>query len=249
MRRMASTAEGGVSGRRVALAWGVHAFTASGAVVGAAALLAIVTGDLSRAVLLMLLALAIDSVDGWLARAVQVDRAVPRFDGRRLDDMVDFLNYVVVAAVFMMAAESLVHWAWAAVPIIASAYGFSQTEAKTEDDFFLGFPSYWNVIAIYLWLLAIPPLMGTAIVLFFSALVFVPFKYVYPSRMPVLRRTTGVLSLVCALLLAASVLDPERARSLRLVEISLGFPVYYLVLSLWLGGPHRSSPGRGGAED
>ena len=81
---------------RQTLAWGVHAFTASGAVIGALALLAIAGGDLPRAALFMLLALAIDSVDGPLARAVRGRDVLPTIDGRRLDDMVEFLNYVIV---------------------------------------------------------------------------------------------------------------------------------------------------------
>jgi phosphatidylcholine synthase len=223
----------------LALAWGVHALTASGAVVGAAAVLAILSGDLRRAALLMFAALAIDSVDGTLARRVDTARVLPSFDGRRLDDMVDYFNYVLVPAVFLVAAGSLSHWGWAALPILASAYGFSQTAAKTEDDFFLGFPSYWNVVAIYLWLLAIPPPLATAIVAGFSVLVFVPLKYVYPSKMPALRRTTAALVLAGGLLLIYAVLDPERARPLRLVELSLLVPAYYFAVSLWLGGIHR----------
>jgi phosphatidylcholine synthase len=236
---VSSPAQSEASAGRLALAWGVHALTASGAVVGAAAVLAILSGDLRRAALLMFAALAIDSVDGTLARRVDTARVLPSFDGRRLDDMVDYFNYVLVPAVFLVAAGSLSHWGWAALPILASAYGFSQTDAKTEDDFFLGFPSYWNVVAIYLWLLAIPPPLATAIVAGFSVLVFVPLKYVYPSKMPALRRTTAALVLAGGLLLIYAVLDPERARPLRLVELSLLVPAYYFAVSMWLGGIHR----------
>ena len=121
-----------VTGRRVALAWGVHLLTASGAVVGAVALAATAAGAFSAAALWMLVALAIDSVDGSLARALRVKEAVPRIDGRRLDDVVDFFNYGIVPPVFMLAAGSLLASGWIAVPILASAYQFAQVEAKTE---------------------------------------------------------------------------------------------------------------------
>jgi phosphatidylcholine synthase len=49
---------------RVLFAWAVHLITASGAVIGVLALLAVAQGDFPRAALLMLAALAIDSVDG-----------------------------------------------------------------------------------------------------------------------------------------------------------------------------------------
>ena len=154
--------------RSLVLAWGVHFFTASGAVVGALALLAISAGELDNAALLMLFALFIDAVDGSLARAVGVSEVLPDVDGRRLDDIVDFLNFVIVPVVFMTSAGSLPGWGWVAAPILASAYGFSQASAKTEDDFFLGWPSYWNVLALYVWLLDLSPLVSSALVVFFS---------------------------------------------------------------------------------
>ena len=224
---------------RLWLAWGVHLFTASGALVGALALLAVHRGDLQDAALLMLLAMAIDSLDGGMARAVGVARLIPGFDGRRLDDIVDFLNYVVVPCVFLVAGGLVPHWGAVVPPILASAYGFSQVDAKTEDDFFLGFPSYWNVIAIYAWLLEVRPGLTAAIVAGFALLVFVPLKYVYPSKLRVLRRTTWALTALAAAAVAWAALEPERARALHVAEISLLYPAWYFGLSLWLGGLRR----------
>jgi phosphatidylcholine synthase len=228
-----------ISPARRTLAWGVHLFTASGAVVGALALLAIGAGELSRAALLMLLALFIDSVDGTLARKAQVAQVLPGIDGRRLDDIVDYLNYVIVPAVFMVWAGNLAHWGWAALPILASAYGFSQEHAKTHDDFFLGWPSYWNVVAIYLWLLELGPVAGTIWVAVFSAAIFVPLRYIHPSRLPVLRQTTNLLGLLWGALLVFSILAPQTAERLHAIQLSLAFPAYYLALSFWIGGLHR----------
>ena len=230
------------SGRRVALAWSVHLLTASGAVAGALALAAVAAGALSQAALWMLAALAIDSVDGSFARAASVAEVLPRVDGRRLDDMVDFLNYVIVPAVFLAASGHLLGWAWTALPILASAYGFSQVDAKTDDDFFLGFPSYWNVIAIYLWLFEVPPAAGTALVAGFAVLVFVPLKYVYPSKLRVLRGPTLAGAVVWMLMLAGAAARPASPAALRLAQVSLLFPVWYFGLSLWLGGVRARRP-------
>ena len=225
---------------RVWLAWGVHLFTASGALLGAAALAAIANGAWSAALLGMLAALFIDAVDGAAARAVQVDRVVPTFDGRRLDDMVDYLNYVIVPMVFLVVAGLLLHAGLAAIPILASAYGFSQVDAKTEDDFFLGFPSYWNVIAIYLWLFALPAWLGTAIVAGFAALVFVPFKYVYPSKLRRWRRTTAIGAALWLIALALASARPQSTAAEPLTQASLAFPAWYLWLSFRLGGLARA---------
>jgi phosphatidylcholine synthase len=224
---------------RVAFAWGVHAFTASGGVVGVAALLAAGAGDLRAAGLLMLVALVIDSVDGTLARAARVTEVLPGIDGRRLDDIVDYLNYVIVPAVFLASAGSLLHWGFAAAPVLASAYGFAQTDAKTEDHFFVGFPSYWNVVAIYLWALEVSPAVGTLLVVGLAAAVFVPLKYVYPSRMPALRRSTNALAGVWLLMVAGALLFWSRPWREGVLWASLAFPAYYLVLSFWLGGRRR----------
>ena len=217
------------------LAWGVHLFTASGAVFGTLALLEIGRGDFHRAALFMLAALAIDSVDGRAARAARVWEVVPSIDGRRLDDIVDYFNYVAVPAVFLLEVGALPHWG-ATVPILlSSAYGFSQQEAKTEDAFFLGWPSYWNVVAIDAWLLGAGTALTTAAVLVFALLVFVPLKYISPSRTPTLWWTTNIGASLFVLLTVWAVVDPETARDHRLVEISLLFPAYYVVLSAWLG--------------
>jgi len=241
-RRFGRRGPGGRGGdpRRVGLAWGVHAFTASGAVVGAVALLAVVAGNLSQAAVLMLVALAIDSVDGTLARAVKVGEVLPGIDGRRLDDIVDYLNYVIVPVVFMVAAGYLNPWL-AALPILASAYGFAQHDAKTEDDFFLGFPSYWNVVALYVWLLDVAPLTATLVVVLFAIGVFVPLKYVYPSKMPVLRRTTNVAGGLWVVAITLAVVAPQLAERLPLVEATLAYPAWYLLLSFRYGGLARKA--------
>jgi phosphatidylcholine synthase len=225
-------------------AWAVHLLTASGAVLGVLALLAVADEEFPRAVLLMLAALAIDSVDGTLARRFRVAEVLPGVDGRRLDDLVDFLNYVIVPAVFMVASGALPGWGWVALPVLASAYGFSQQEAKTEDDFFLGFPSYWNVVAIYLFTLELPLSLAAALVAGLSLAVFIPLKYVYPSRMHALWRTTNVGAALWLIAISAAIIWPGPSREVRLVEISLLYPAYYIAISMWLGGWHRSGPRR-----
>jgi phosphatidylcholine synthase len=156
--------------------------------------------------------------------------------------MVDFLNYVIVPAVFMVLTQSLPHWSLITLPVLASCYGFAHTGAKTPDDFFQGFPSYWNVVAIYFWGLGLPPVINAAVLVFLSVMVFVPLKYAYPSKMSVLRVTTGVLGVLWSLVLAVCVLAPERVRGLHLLGLSLAYPAYYLALSFWLSSRSKETP-------
>src|SRR5207249_2001322 len=111
-----------------------------------------------------------------LARAARVKTVLPHFDGRRLDDLIDFLNYAFLPLFLIWRAAVLPagYEGWLLLPLLASAYGFSQVEAKTVDGFFLGFPSYWNVVAVYLYALPFPPAVALGLVIGLSVLTFVP---------------------------------------------------------------------------
>ena len=113
----------------------------------------------------MMVATAIDATDGWLARRARVKDVLPGFDGRALDDLIDFHTYASLPLLLLWRADVLPGAsAWLLLlPLLASAYGFSQVNAKTDDGFFLGFPSYWNIVAFYLFVLRPPaPVVGGA---------------------------------------------------------------------------------------
>ncbi|MDE0884731.1 MAG: hypothetical protein OSB70_04305 [Myxococcota bacterium] len=219
----------------------VHLFTASGAVWGLFALFEILRGELAFAVVYMLVALTIDSVDGFLARRLAVSEYLPQIDGRRMDDIVDYLNFVIVPCVFIWQAGNVLGPGWLAIPVLASAFGFSQKEAKTDDNFFLGFPSYWNVLAFYLWLFDFSALAGTLWIVGLSIAIFIPLKYLYPSRLEnrTLRYFASYSGLLWAIVLGWTALNPETANSYHVAEWSLAYPALYLGLSFKLGGMHR----------
>jgi phosphatidylcholine synthase len=221
--------------RRLA-AWGIHLLTASSAPAGLLAIRATVAGDAATAFLWMAYTVVVDSIDGTLARTVRVKEVIPWVDGSRLDDVVDYFTYVLVPAFFLLQMN-LLPPAWA-VPIvslvaIASGYGFSQTAAKTADHFFTGFPSYWNVVAFYLYALGWPPAVNAAWVIAFAAGVFIPLRYVYPSRTPALRGLTVALGIAWGVALLY-ILTHLHTAPHALVVASLAFPVYYFLLSAHL---------------
>jgi phosphatidylcholine synthase len=117
--------------------------------------------------------------------------------------------------------------------LLSSAYGFASLDAKTDDYFFTGFPSYWNIVALYLFAARMAPVVNTAILLVLSVLVFVRIGYVYPSRTPVLQTLTVVLGAIWGLMVLAIVATlPDTPRWLLL--LSLFYPIYYTGLSLVL---------------
>ncbi len=228
---------------RRAFAWTVHGYTASGAVAGFAMTISIFNGDYRTAFLLMVVAIVVDATDGTLARLARVKDTTPHFDGARLDDIVDYLTFVFIPALLLYRAGLLPDgWgaAVAAAILLSSGYGFSSTDAKTDDNFFTGFPSYWNIVALYLYAARLPPEVNAIILLVLSALVFVRIGYVYPARTPVLRGLTIALCAVWGLMTLAIILMLPDV-SPMLLTTSLFFPIYYTVLSLVLNA-RRARP-------
>jgi phosphatidylcholine synthase len=220
---------------RLVLAWLAHAYTALGLVCAAAMAVLIVRGGdeaFRLAFGLMVVATFVDATDGWFARRVRVDRVTPGFDGRRLDDLVDFLTYTCLPLLLIWRADAIAPWSgwWLLAPLVASAYGFSQVNAKTEDHYFLGFPSYWNVLALYLYLLSLPAGWTLAVLLLFAVLTFVPARYLYPSHGG--PQTAFVVAFGAAWVAALLVILWQwREAPQWLVVVSLGFPVYYVAAS------------------
>jgi phosphatidylcholine synthase len=219
----------------------VHLFTASGAVVGLWGLTAAADGRFRGAFLAMIVATAIDGLDGWLARRFDVARRVPEIDGARLDDIVDFGTFVVLPAFVALRLQLVppaVAWPVMATMLVASAYGFSRRDAKL-DEAFVGFPSYWNIVVFYLAAAGLGGIFNAAVLLACAVLVFVRIPYVYPSKTPALRATTLTLASVWGVLLSWLVWRYPDVPKLGLALSAL-FPVYYLGLSLALKSRLRS---------
>jgi phosphatidylcholine synthase len=215
----------------------VHLYTASGSVLALLIVVAAFEGNTVTALWLGLATLFIDGTDGMLARRFRVKETIPWFDGARLDDIVDYLTYVFAPIVLLWTTgrlpDGLLGWVLAALPLLASSYQFCRTDAKTSDHFFLGFPSYWNIVVFYLIVLDFgPTLVGITLVVF-SILVFVPVRYVYPSRTRFLQGVTLALTavwLVTYALLVVQLPDPHPL----VVAASLTYVVYYWGLSFYL---------------
>ena len=223
-------------------AWSVHLYTAMGAVLAFAAILAIIEANYRRAFLWLVVATVVDATDGSFARWAKVKERTPGFDGARLDDIVDYLTYVFVPVLLLYLSGRLPDTTAllvAAIVLVSSAYGFASLDAKSADHFFIGFPSYWNIVAVYLFAARLSPRANAAVLLALSALVFVRTGYVYPSRTPVLRGLTTVLGGVWAVMVLAIILAmPDVPMSWVLA--SLFFPVYYMVLSFVLHTRRRA---------
>ncbi len=202
------------------------------------ALLEAIRGDTRMTFAWLAVATFIDGTDGALARAARVKTCAATLDGARMDDIVDYLTFVFVPAFIVyqmrMVPDGLAIAVVAAM-LLSSAFGFTLQDAKTEDHFFTGFPSYWNIVVLYMVGLGTTAGLNAALLLLLAALVFVRVGYIYPSRTPTWRAATLALGAAWAAAMIVVVWTlpaPPRA----LVIGSLVFPVYYIVLSLLLQG-------------
>ncbi len=212
-------------------------YTALGAVAGLLSIDYAARGDFRASFIAMGVATAIDSSDGPLARLLEVRRRIPHFDGALLDNIVDYLTYVL-APVFLMLRAGILEpglggYLIGGLVMVASGYGFCHVEAKTDDHYFRGFPSYWNLVAFYLYCLELGALVSTIIVAVFAVMVFVPIKYIYPNRTGPLRAVTLTLAIAWAIVTLA-MLPALPGHNPILLYASLSFIAYYLIASFIL---------------
>jgi phosphatidylcholine synthase len=215
----------------------VHLYTASGSVLALLIVLAAIDGDVVTALWLVLATLFVDGTDGMLARRFRVKQTIPWFDGARLDDIVDYLSYVFAPVVLLWTSGHLPDgapgWILAALPLLASSYQFCRVDAKTSDHFFLGFPSYWNIVAFYVIVLDVSELATAVAIVVFTVLVFVPVRYLYPSRTRVhqgLNLALAALWLVAYAVLLLQFPDPNPL----VVIASLAYLAYYVGVSVYV---------------
>jgi len=235
----------------LAAAWGVHFFTASGAVLGLLAVAAATRGDALASFWWMAATVAVDSVDGFLARRLRVKKVLPGVDGALLDNIVDFFTYTVVPAWFLLQVPLLpAGGAWPAVAAIlyASAYQFSRSDAKTDDHTFSGFPSYWNIVVFYLYMTGTPPALNLAVILLCCFASFLPLRCLYPSRTKPLRPLTVALGLLWAASLLAVMFRYPAGGHHPYLAASWVYIAYYCAFSGWLTarGGRREGKTQGG---
>lgn len=163
----------------------VHFLTATGAVFAMLAMLAAVDEQWSMMFLWLVVAFAVDGVDGPLARKYHVKKNAPLFDGELLDLIIDYLTYVFVPAYALFKSGLLPGWTgWIVIIVItfASSLYFAIATMKTADKSFLGFPGCWNMVVIVLF--AVEPnfwvILG--IVISLAIAMFLPLRFIHPTR-------------------------------------------------------------------
>lgn len=224
-------------------AYAVHLFTASGIACAFFAIVEIASPDCDPKIVFILLALQvlIDAIDGPFARAFEVKRMCPQIDGRTIDDLVDYNTYTLVPLLLVHRMDWLPgpDAAWLVPAAIASLFGFANRGAKDEaNGFFLGFPSYWNIVVLYVgaWFaMGWSPWIGAIVVTSCTLLTVLPVRFIYPNLAPhPWRWPTLIGAIIWTALLAWIVAWYDRPVPLWLMAVSLIYPIAYVALSLYL---------------
>jgi phosphatidylcholine synthase len=221
---------------RSAAAVSVHAYTATGALLAWLALRSAWDHDPRTALLWLCVAVFVDATDGVAARAFDVRRHAAWIDGARLDDIVDFLTFVFVPMAILWEQQLLAGWSGlvaVAAVLVSSGLGFSNLHAKTLDHFFTGWPSYWNLIAVYALAWRWSQATTTVVLVVLAVLVFVPLKYVYPSRTETMMRPTLLFGAIWAVQMLLTIWWLPDVPA-WLLWSGLAYPIYYFGLSLVL---------------
>lgn len=221
-------------------AWAVHLYTASGIAFAllAAMELAAPAPDARRVFLWLAIAVLVDATDGPLARRFEVKKVLPHISGRTIDDIVDYITFTFLPLVLVARME------WVPRPVmlfvlpalITSLLGFANSGAKDESGgFFLGFPSYWNIVAVYLGIAAAHglTLLNGVVVLALAILTVLPVGFIYPNLAP--RRWKAPIMIGAYLWLGcvAAMFPRYPKPPMTLVWLSLVYPAFYTAVSVY----------------
>ncbi|HZA93044.1 MAG TPA: hypothetical protein VE420_10505 [Gemmatimonadales bacterium] len=238
-----------MTGPRIAAAL-VHVYTASGVLLALAATIEICSAAPDPRYIFLALAAAVmvDATDGPLARRADVKRWMPSIDGRTIDDIVDYLTYTFVPLLLVWRMGWLPEPTvlWIAPALVASLLGFANTAAKDETGgFFLGFPSYWNVVAFYAGFAhqLYSPWVNAAALLLLALLTVLPVRFLYPNLTPRPWRIPIIMGAIAWLGMMLWLLQDYPQAPPSIVWLSLVYPAFYFWLSFRMAArPVRSNP-------
>ena len=149
------------------------------------------------------LALFVDGIDGPIARKLQVKEILPTWSGEQLDNIIDYVTYVLIPAFalyqFGLMGEGL-SFLSGAIIVVSSAIYYADMGMKTAENFFKGFPVVWNMIVFALFVIEPGEWISFGVVVVAGILTFTPIHFLHPVRVKRLRPLNlGITLAWCAL--------------------------------------------------
>ncbi|TWG94177.1 phosphatidylcholine synthase [Mesorhizobium sp. J18] len=212
-----------------AKAFSVHLLTASGSFLAFLSLVAASEERWTAMFWWLGLALLVDGIDGPIARRLQVKEVLPTWSGDMLDNIIDYVTYVLIPAFALYQSGFMgegLSFLSAAIIVISSAIYYADTGMKTAENFFRGFPVVWNMIVFTLFVIGTSEYMSFVVVLVSAILTFTPINFLHPVRVVRLRSINLAIFLAwCAFGVIALVQDMDAS---LLVKIGIGVTGVYL---------------------
>jgi phosphatidylcholine synthase len=182
-------------------AFSVHILTASGSFLAFLGVVAAAEKDFVAMFWWLGLALFVDGIDGPIARKVRVKEVLPNWSGDTLDNIIDYVTYVLLPAFALYQSEMIGKpWSFMAAGaiVVSSAIYYADTGMKTEEYFFSGFPVVWNMVIFTLFVIDAGETTASIIVLLSVILTFLPINFLHPVRVKRLRTVNLAIFLAWA---------------------------------------------------
>lgn len=221
---------------RAALAWSVHAMTASGVLVGVAGIFAVLNSEPKMAMLWLIVAQVIDGIDGPIARRIQISKILPQVDGYVMDLIVDYLTCVVVPAIFLhkfhLVPASLSVFMMGLI-LFTSAIWFSRTDLISDDHWFHGFPAVWNLVVPTMFLMSSSQTVNAVVVVAFCLLQMTKVPIAHPVQVAEHRSVAIPVTAVWLVALTTATFHYQRPHVYLIEKIILiAAPAYFAWISI-----------------
>lgn len=171
-------------------AFSVHILTASGSFLAFLGVLAAAERDFVSMFWWLAAALFVDGIDGPIARRVRVKEVLPNWSGDTLDNIIDYVTYVLLPA-FALYQSGMIGEPWSFLAggaiVVSSAIYYADMGMKTDEYFFSGFPVVWNMVIFTLFVVDAGTLAASLVVAFSVILTFLPIHFLHPVRVKRLR--------------------------------------------------------------
>jgi phosphatidylcholine synthase len=185
-----------------AKAFSVHLLTASGSFLAFLSLVAASEERWTAMFWWLGLAMLVDGIDGPIARKLQVKDVLPTWSGDTLDNIIDYVTYVLIPAFALYQSGFMgegLSFLSAAIIVVSSAIYYADTGMKTKENFFKGFPVVWNMVVFTLFVIGPGEYLSFAVVVISAILTFAPIHFLHPVRVKRLRPfNLGVFLAWCA---------------------------------------------------
>ncbi|HEV7255695.1 MAG TPA: phosphatidylcholine/phosphatidylserine synthase [Mesorhizobium sp.] len=215
-----------------AKAFSVHLLTASGSFLAFLSLVAASEQRWTAMFFWLGLALFVDGIDGPIARRLQVKEILPTWSGDVLDNVIDYVTYVLIPAFalyqrgFMGEGLSFLS---AAIIVVSSAIYYADTGMKTKENFFKGFPVVWNMVVFTLFVIEPGEWVSFAVVVVAGLMTFVPMYFIHPVRVERLRGLNLTVTLAwCALAGIALLQDMHAHPVVRTAIAAVGLYLFFI---------------------